>query len=52
MPPFGLGRATRQVPAQGHRECARDRMALTAPPVIEKMPENPMFDPDVPPAGG
>jgi hypothetical protein len=52
MPPFGLGRATRQVPAQGHRECARDRMSLTAPPVIEKMPENPMFDPDVPPAGG
>ena len=52
MPPFGLGRATRQVPAQGHRECARDRMALTAPPVMETMPENPMFDPDVPPAGG
>ena len=52
MPPFGLGRATRQVPAQGHRECARDRMSLTAPPVIEKMPENPMFDPDVPPACG
>ena len=52
MPPFGLARATRQVPAQGHRETARDRMALTAPPVMETMPENPMFDPDVPPAGG
>lgn len=52
MPPFGLGRATRQVPAQGHRESARDRMAMRAPPIVETVPANPMFDPDVPPAGG
>ena len=52
MPPFGLGKATRRVPAQGHRETARDRMAITAPPIVETVPENPMFDPDAPPAGG
>jgi hypothetical protein len=52
MPPFGLARATRQVPAEGHRETARDRMSITAHPIIEKVPDNPMFDPDVPPAGG
>ncbi|MGH8849578.1 MAG: DUF4188 domain-containing protein [Casimicrobiaceae bacterium] len=52
MPAFGLGGGTRLVPAKGHRETARDRMALTAHPIVEKMPENPMFDPDVPPAGG
>lgn len=52
MPLFGLGKATRQVPAQGHRESARDRMGMRAPPITETVPADPMFDPDVPPAGG
>ena len=34
MPPFGLGKAARLVPAGGNRDSARERMMQTTPPEV------------------